>query len=139
VLLALGALGILFALLALGTGDPAPLPLTLGTLGTEYAAWLALSPSDAAPYAPLYGAALLLACELAYAAADLKQAQRVERRALLGRGAAAAASALAGAALGASALLLADVAPHRTLAITIVGAAAVAGCAELVRRLARSG
>ncbi len=138
-LLALGALGIVVALLALATGDPAPLPLMLAALGGEYAGWLAVSPSDAAPYAPLYGAALLLTCELAYATADLKQAARVERRALQARGAAVAACALAGTALGAGALVLADIAPHRTLAITIAGAAAVAGSAELVRRLARRG
>lgn len=113
---------------------PAAVAYSLALLGAEYLAGLAARGARLDLAAPVYGALLFLAGELAYAALDARRPAGAggARRALPVL-AVTAAGALAG--YGLLALALAPVAGG--LALTGAGAAAAVGAAVLAGRLAR--
>jgi hypothetical protein len=119
--------------LAVTAGRSAPIPFAMLLLGAVYA----IPHGDRAIPAPIYGSGLLLTAELAYWSLE----ERVRGRVQAGVGAPRmlAILAVAGAAIPASALVLAaaetDVA--RSPALTAAGAAAAVACLGLLAALAR--
>jgi hypothetical protein len=119
--------------LAVAAGRSAPIPFAVMLLGAVYA----IPHGDRAVPAPIYAGALLLTAELAYWSLE----ERVHGRVQAGVGVPRilAILAVAGAAIPASALVLAaaetDVA--RSPALTAAGAAAIVACLGLLTALAR--
>ena len=129
--LVLAAVALLLWLSAFALREPWAVGWATAALIAEFAVWLSTS-SGAAVYAPLFGAALLLQAELAHLVLELPSKGRVETRVLRLRAAPAGLSALLGAALGALLIALGEVDVAPSLALTIVGAAAVAGVAGVL-------
>jgi len=130
-----GAVLVLAAALVARSTDVLPWAVALG--GAEYAAFLVIRSGTIDPYAPLYGAGLLLVAELAYWSVERHVPSRGEG--LTGRRASLVlAASLAAGGLGGLILTMAELSVNGGLALEILGVAAAVGALAVLARLARA-
>ena len=113
-------------------------PVSVGLLGAAYAIHLALDDPALDARAPLLAAGLLLAAELAYWSVAELQKVRTDAREQFRRLAVVVLLALAGLAVGAVLLAVADLVRTRGLAVDLLGASAAAGALALILLARRS-
>ena len=133
--LVVGLAGWLAVAAAVATRSPAPLPTGLALIGAEYAAFLLLRDGGVDPFAPVVGAGLFAAAELAYWALD---AGRVpdERVLLVRRLTTVAISALVAGSVGAVVVTASDFAVNGGVALEALGVAAAVVSVGFVAALA---
>ncbi len=131
------ALALVALLAAIVLGWSPLVPLSLALLGAAYATHLALDDPTLDTAAPLVGAGLLLAGELAYWSVEERESVVSEPGEQLRRFALLVALALAALAAGAGLLAVADLARAGGIALDIIGAAAAAAALLVVVLFAR--
>ena len=134
-LLALGLAGWLLVAAAVATRSPAPLPTGLALLGVEYAASLLLSSGGVDPFAPVVGAALFAAAELAYWSLEAGVVPD-ERARVVRHLTTVAISALVAGSVGGVVVTAADFAVNGGVALEALGVAAAVASVGFVAALA---
>jgi hypothetical protein len=119
--------------LGIGAGSSTPIHVSVALL----AAMLLLRRTDRLLLAPLYGAGLLLAAELAHRSAELRGQRLISGGALAARLAATLLAVGLGGAASAIVALAVTIAPGRSVALTAVGTVAVLAAFASVWLLAR--
>ncbi len=135
--ISLGAAGVVIISMGLALQRPGAIHLTLWLLVAAYAARLIVDSGPLDPAAPVYGAGVLLCCELADWSLALRTAARHDSALLTDRLLRTVAVVLAGIVVASVALAAATARVARSLPLTAAGAAAAAAAVWLTAILAR--
>ncbi len=133
----MGAAGAIGHGIVLIAGRPQLVAASATVLGCSYAAALSLEPGDVDLSAPLVGALLLLTCELAYWAHELRTSSPDEPGLRSGHAAWLSALTLGALALGAVLVVVVGVARTSGVVVEVVGASAAFGALVVLSLIVR--
>jgi hypothetical protein len=135
---AIGLVAVLLLVVALAGRFEGLLPWVLALAGAQYAAFLVIRETAVDPYAPIYGAGLLLVSELAYWAIERRVPGMPGEGLTFRRATLIVAAVIASGGIGGLILAMSETSVRGGLWLEALGVAAAVGAVALLARLARS-